>query len=350
MRGTYDRPELLEGITIASAHVKNRYEFGFVGHRIVVNDAWVPTETYLIFCDLRKEGDDRWTLHEAGWSDGVEGGFTALPEPVWVFGRETDAQIYIVDDDGQLSYEQIPTREGKIKASLRMLRGLRNGHAYAVSGTREVRERIGPGNWTILDNGIPKLDYFGENEDQLFLHGFNNIDGFSDNDLYASGGDGDLWHYDGNRWRQVDIPTNAALEYICCGGDGLAYITTNLGTVVQGRGDRWRVIKQDVTKQILEDITWYRDRIYISTEYGLFEIKDGVFAKAEIAEGSPYTFGFIDARDGVLLCVSPESEISYHDEHGWHKLIYRERESRAPGEPTLLDLMKSMTEQKKSEH
>lgn len=346
MSGTYDRPKLLEGISIASAHVKSHYEFGFVGHRIVVNDAWVPTKTYLIFCDLHKEGDDRWTSLEVGWSDGVEGEFTALPEPVWVFGRETDAKIYVVDNYGRITYEQIPTLEGNIKASLRMLRGLRNGHAYAVSGTREVRKRIGPSNWIMLDNGIPKLDYFGENEDQLFMHGFNNIDGFSDNDLYASGGRGDLWHYDGDRWRQVEIPTNAVLEYICCGGDGQVYITTNLGTVVQGRGDRWQVIKQDVTKQILEDITWYRDRIYISTEYGLFEIKDGVFSKAEIAEGSPYTFGFIDARDGVFLCVSPEGEISYHDENGWHKLIYRERKPRAPGEPSLLDLMKSMMEQK----
>ncbi len=348
--GEYDCPESLEGISIASAHVKNRYEFGFVGHRIVVNDAWVPTETYLIFCDLRKEGDDRWTLHEVGWSDGVEGGFTALPEPVWVFGRETDAKIYVVDTDGQLSYEQIPTPEGKIKASLRMLSGLETGHAYAVATTRKVWKRGGPNNWLLQDGAFPKLDYSEKDREQRSQHGFNNIAGFSDIDLYASGGEGDLWHYNGNRWRPVDMPTNAHFECICCGGDGQVYITTNLKTVVQGRGDRWQVIKQDVTKQILEDITWYRDRIYISTEYGLFEIKDGVFSKAEIAEGSPYTFGFIDARDGVFLCVSPEGEISYHDENGWHKLIYRERKPRAPGEPSLLDLMKSMMEQKNDEN
>ena len=346
MSGTYDRPKLLDGISIASAHVKSRYEFGFVGHRIVLNDAWVPTETYLIFCDLRKKGDARWTLYDVGWSDGVEGGFVALPEPVWVFGRQDDATIYVVDDDGRLSYEQIPALEGECKASIRMLKGLQNGHAYAVATMRRVRKRIGVNNWIMLDNGIPKLDYWGKDDDKSSQHGFDNISGFSDKDLYACGGDGDLWHYDGNRWRQVDIPTNAYLRFICCGGDGQVYITTNLKTVVQGRGDRWQVIKQDVTKQILEDITWYRDRIYISTEYGLFEIKDGVFAKAEIAEGSPYTFGFIDARDGVFLCVSPEGEISYHDENGWHKLIYRERKPRAPGEPSLLDLMKSMMEQK----
>ena len=113
-------------------------------------------------------------------------------------------------------------------------------------------------------------------------------------------------------------------------------------TVFQGHGDHWKIIKQDITESLFESMAWHQDRLYISTESALFEVKDGKFNKAAIAEGSPYTFGQIDAHDGVLLCSSPRGEMSYHYDKEWHKLIYRERPPKKPGEQSLLEAMKGL--------
>ncbi len=37
--------------------------------------------------------------------------------------------------------------------------------------------------------------------------GFKDIDGFSENDLYACGGE--IMHFDGQRWTKLDTPTSA---------------------------------------------------------------------------------------------------------------------------------------------
>lgn len=347
---TYERPAKLEGLSFSSVHVKNRHEFGFVGHKIIVDDAWEPTETFLVFCDLRKEGDDRWTVIPVGYTDRTAGSSAALPQSTWFFGRKSDAELFLVDDQCQLTREQIPTPPGYIGACMRTLYGVPGGHAYAVSGERRIWKREAAGRWVPMVTGIPVINYLLKKNDRLSsAHGFDCISGFSDTDLYACGGEGDLWHYDGTRWEQVRLPTKDDLEHICCGGDGMVYIATNSESIVYGRGDRWKVIKQELTPQVFEDITWYQDRLYISTEWSLYEFKDGKFAKAAIAEGSPHTFGKVDARDGVMLCMTPSGEMSYHNEEGWHKLIYKERPPRDPNEPTLLELMQEMIRKQKED-
>ncbi len=338
---------VLEGVSIGSVHVKNSHEFNFIGYRIKVDDAWEPTESYLLFCDIEKDLKRQWSMISLGYTDGVEGGFVERPSPVWVFGRETDASIITLDDFGSIGIEQIPTRPGDIKASFRMLKGVKGGHAYAVATTREVWKRESAEQWILLQQGIPRIDYMGSGNNMLFHHGFDNIDGFSDTDLYATGGHGDMWNFDGEAWNRIDIPTNARLHQLCCALDGFVYVTTNQGTVLKGRASRWKVITQSETDELFEDIAWYRDRVYVSTEHGLFEVSDNRISKANIAKNSPGTFGFMDSFEDVLVCASASSEISYHNDSGWHKLAYRERKQQAPGEPSLYDLIKTMMDKKK---
>ena len=74
--------------------------------------------------------------------------------------------------------------------------------------------------------------------------GFNDVDAFSKEDMYAVGGAGDVWHCDGQRWTQLPFPSNELLYTVCCAGDGNVYITGNMGALWVGRKDRWKRLAQ----------------------------------------------------------------------------------------------------------
>ncbi|MGH1441255.1 MAG: hypothetical protein ACRBBR_14150 [Cellvibrionaceae bacterium] len=350
MTEDYNRPKALEGIYITSAIVKSDHEFAFIGQIPEGDDPWKHIPTFVIFCDTRKQGDDRWDVQELDYLTGsgnLIGCYSEKPEPAWVFGFNFPIQggkesLLIFDNNKLIEKDRIPDNEYRgetLISSFRSLNAINNGYIYAVSGFRNVWQRGAKKEWEHLNHSIPQPDYYGQDERLASEHGFNAIDGFTDNDLYACGGYADLWHYDGNEWRQLELPTNAKLKKICCGGDKV-YITTNMNTVLEGRNNQWKVIEQDVAHQRFMEMAWYRDRCYITTPYGLYEVKDGVFAEAEIAKDSPGTFGRIDARGDTLLCVSPENEISYYDGSDWHKLIYRDRPAKDPNKPSLMDMVK----------
>ena len=53
---------------------------------------------------------------------------------------------------------------------------------------------------------------------------FRAMDGFSATDIYACGGRGNLWHFDGSQWSQLDPSANWGMRTICCAEDGQIYI------------------------------------------------------------------------------------------------------------------------------
>jgi hypothetical protein len=186
---------------------------------------------------------------------------------------------------------------------------------YAVGVNRTVFRRNAKDRWVSLERGLPKKVAKGDGDP-----GFDDISGFSDKELYACGGDGDLWTFNGRAWSQVDLPTNAALWRITCGEDGLAYILTEQRTVIVGRGDSWRILEQDVTKDILEEIVWFRDRIYVSTVDALFEIVDGAFVPAHLRPPEQNSYAHLAAGDGVLL-VAGANEACMYDGKRWTTII-----------------------------
>ena len=63
--------------------------------------------------------------------------------------------------------------------------------------------------------------------------------------IYAAGWEGEIWHYDGNRWSSICSPTNIILNDICCAGDGNVYAGGRVGMLIVCRRDHWKVIDHD---------------------------------------------------------------------------------------------------------
>lgn len=175
-----------------------------------------------------------------------------------------------------------------------------DGAVYAVGPWRAVCRRDGKNQWTSIADRttlpVPARNSFGSNDE-----GFDAIDGFNRNDLYCGGGNADLWRFDGNQWHEVEFPTNMILENICCAGDGYVYIGLQSGSVMRGRRNRWEMIYAGSFSLPFKDMVWFTDRVWCTSDYGLWQIKDGEFSMPDIDPEIRACSGNLSVGDGVML-------------------------------------------------
>jgi hypothetical protein len=193
--------------------------------------------------------------------------------------------------------------------------GLQNiqGTIYAVGQPRAVARRDGPNQWTLISQeaqqGVEELD--------ALKIGFDCIDGFDQNDLYAGGGHSDLWHFDGSHWTPVDLPiANMRIRAISCAGDGQVYLVGRFGDIARGRGDRWEMVEHGVTTNDFTDAVWYQDRLYAATEHRLYQLQGDELRLVDFGDAKkpPFSFGHLYVNAGLLLSAGAHSAALYDGE------------------------------------
>ena len=153
--------------------------------------------------------------------------------------------------------QPIPLLSNCPLASMRII----DGQAYVAGAWRTVFRREGAENWTCLHgNDAKEVEKLQKSES---IVGFSDIGGFSKDDIYACGEGGDLWHYDGKTWKQLDAPTNKNMVSMCCTLQGDVYIACEDGTLIKGRDSRWEILKEKVSDDVL-DMIWYKEKLYIA--------------------------------------------------------------------------------------
>jgi len=188
-----------------------------------------------------------------------------------------------------------------------------NGYAYSVGRERKIYKRVEIGKWERFAN----LPGSKENIEEV---GFNDMDAFSETDMYAVGGHGDVWHYDGREWLQMGFPSNVELATVTCADDGTVYVSGEGGSLWQGRESTWKPIYKGGSSILWNDVLWFEDKLWLASDYQ-FRIWDG-------KEMSPVThngenvpiYGHMDARDGLLVVASPEVVMAY-DGKEWRTLV-----------------------------
>lgn len=191
------------------------------------------------------------------------------------------------------------------------------GWAYAVSMFRKVFKRVEVGRWEPLNEGLERLPYETPGPDQ----DFNDIDGRAADDLYAVGGRGDVFHFDGRRWTRCDFPSNDPLHTVAVAPDGMAYITTVDGSIWAGTHDTWRLA--DKTEHGIEynDSVWFKGKLWLCSDYQL-HVWDGTRRRRAEWKGQPVVHsGHMDALDGVLVVAGPGTVHAF-DGTDWHELVW----------------------------
>ncbi len=199
-----------------------------------------------------------------------------------------------------------------------------DGYAYVCGGNRSFGKRLGKGQWMSHNPRIPH-DKKGGGDDE----GFDDFDGFSETDIYAAGGRGDVWHFDGEKWRQIAFPTNTFIQTVCCGADGNVYISCYEGMTFMGRENRWKLIHDGGVYLGWRDMVWHDGRAWCSNDNGLWTIQDGKVeycgdlpSEVRVCSGNLYT------NDGVLL-VAGLGGAAFLEDGKWEVIFLRSRMEKA---------------------
>jgi hypothetical protein len=195
--------------------------------------------------------------------------------------------------------------------SLREVREIA-GKAYAIGMDRQVYRRDGRNNWSRFDNGLPSG---GKN-----VVGLESVDGFSSNDIYAVGWDGELWHFSGNRWGQIVSPTNLLLTRVLCAEDGNVYACGQAGLILRGRSSIWEVIEQDEVDDYIWDIEWFQGQLYLSTDQFLYHLVDDSLILVDFGEAEiPNTCYHLSTADGLLWSIGFKDLMAF-DGKEWFRI------------------------------
>lgn len=158
------------------------------------------------------------------------------------------------------------------------------------SGQIYRREKSG---WIHHDQGV--LDPVNRGESALY-----SIDGFSEEDVYTVGLNGDMWHNDGQSWTKLSSPARADLNAVRCVSSQEVYLAGDHGQFFRGHLDSWQPIAMPPKCGDLWGLEYFQDKVFIAARGGLFEY-DGIEVRRVETRLKPEPDAHrFDTRDGVM--------------------------------------------------
>jgi hypothetical protein len=305
--------EDLEAFGIESCHVRNKDIIGFSAQNWDDDDSLEPRPTTLFFYFPNKKKGEQWAVREWHETTGIHGCVCRKPLDRWVFIADP-GEVYVLGDGDDDDEKSITSRKPSFFTSLRCIAG---GFAYAVGVGREIYRRTAPNKWQRLTTDDLTKPLNGNLENA----GFDDIDGFAEDDIYACGPRGNLWHFDGKRWTREEIPTDAALEKIVCASDGLVYLTTDRHDLWVGRKGKWKSIRINLgSDEFFQEIVSYQELVIVSTDEALYDVSTGEARPLPIGQPPMSNFAHLASGDGILV-VAGVDEAFLHDGLRWKKIF-----------------------------
>ncbi|NML22348.1 hypothetical protein HHL16_15805 [Pseudoflavitalea sp. G-6-1-2] len=198
-----------------------------------------------------------------------------------------------------------------------------NGKLYAICQDRRILERKGTGQW----NEFPALERPAERisgDTKVMMHdfGFSDMDAFSETDLYAVGGGGDVWQYNGSAWRHCNFPSKESLETVCCSGNGEVYVSGTMGSLWVGRGDEWTRITEGKYIVSFNDTVWFAGKLWLANDYALYTLEGNVILPADVDPSVQLTTGKLSlSSDNSQLLSAGKHGASLFDGTSWQVLF-----------------------------
>lgn len=214
---------------------------------------------------------------------------------------------------GQRLPEQVGTPAGgpQDRGMIRCVSAI-DGFAYAAGMNRQVYRRIGAGIWDAIDYEPSSTD--------SHICGFESVDGFAIDDVYAAGWHGEIAHYGVRGWQHMGSPTNLILTGTCCAGDGSVYFCGQSGTILAGRENLWRIIRHEATKEDFWSIVWFRDAIYVSTMHFIYRLVHDRLERIDMGPDYPQTCYHL-CTDGDILLSTGRKDVLAFDGADWRRIF-----------------------------
>jgi hypothetical protein len=269
--------------------------------------------------DMVKQGIPYGFLAVRRGTDWLEGGYTHWDAATLAVTQHPLNQFVMIGHQGQVHLTGAGDRHAETIADgafspkdFGMIRGSRNigGTVLACGMKKQVYRREDANRWVCISPDI--IGGPG-------VHGFEAIDGFAADDIYAVGWNGEIWRYDGSTWHQCDSPYGGLLVDVCCAGDGRVYAIGRDQTLVVGRGDAWTARGTELPVE-LSSLCWFQGKLYAASTRDIFVLDDtGQFVPIAIPDDFPGTCGAL-ATNGHILASAGERDLFTFDGTTWRRL------------------------------
>ncbi|MBT2372846.1 hypothetical protein J7E41_12460 [Pseudomonas fluorescens] len=202
----------------------------------------------------------------------------------------------------------------KKRGPLREIRGIAKGRAYAVGTCRQAYLREDEDQWRCIDQSAQVGDT------PITDTSFESIDGFSEQEIYTVGWEGEIWQYDGARFTQQNSPTNLALYKVRCAPDGFTYACGQLGTLLRGRHDQWEMIEHESTREDLWGMEVFDGQLYVSSTHFVYRLEDGKLKPVDFGDDVPLTCYHLSTADGIMWSIGPKDVMQF-DGSTWTRCL-----------------------------
>lgn len=198
---------------------------------------------------------------------------------------------------------------------MREIRCIAGGRAYAVGTGRQAYRREAAGVWQCID------EWSQIDSKKLVDYSFESIDGFSEEEIYTVGWEGEIWLYNGKKWSQINSPTNLTLHKVKCAEDGFVYIGGKNGMLIRGRKKKWEVVKHERTEEDIWGLEWFDGKLYASTVSLLYHLDGDKLELANYGEaGTPGTCYHLSVADGVMWSIGAHDVMEF-DGKMWKRIL-----------------------------
>jgi hypothetical protein len=217
-------------------------------------------------------------------------------------------------------YEELVdgSAEGPLQRGALISSSLVGSHIYAVGMGRQVYRRTLDtatlhGTWSLISR-----DILAEPTD-LRSVALAAIAGFSGNELYAGGWNGELFSFDGTVWREVALPTNLDLHALACEPTGRIVGVGQHGLILYGRTDRWAVFEQVDVEDDLWSCVHFAGYTWLASETTVYRFDEDL-APVSIADDPDFTAGQLTTDGKRLWSIGADHVFWTEDGQVWSQL------------------------------
>ncbi len=241
------------------------------------------------------------------------GALMPLPQLVSV---SDDGQVFVLGSGvGEMQSRISGHQAGPLRGIVRQVISIA-GVAYAIQTNRGICKRLAADHWQSLCANLPVSR---SNQRHKVKGGFSCAAGSHESDIYAGGGDGDLWHFDGSVWTELDFP-NAFIEAICCVSAAEVYVACEGGTIYQGSGNSWRKYTQITGARQFRSLLSFGRKLWCAAEFGIWAIS----VDEVIRVAMPLSFIARHCRlatNGTVLLATSYRSAAFFDGVNWTSIL-----------------------------
>jgi hypothetical protein len=161
--------------------------------------------------------------------------------------------------------------------------------------------------------------------DELGVHDFAAIDGYSGSDIYVAGGSGEIYHFDGERWGQSSVDSTELLNAIHCAENGEVWVCGFNGTILKGNhAAGFKDVSHYDDNMTYSSIRAFEGRTYVAAAEGLFVYNEESTRAEKVTAGllgSVDDANVLDSRDGTLWSFGYKRILTF-DGRAWSEVSH----------------------------